>query len=306
MNIKDGVFSLKNGSTFLVVSILLLVSCQRETEILSATDTQNVDAEVASTSYISEGSGISMIAIENISAAQFDGGRVEADPVAGLGDKDDRLKCAKVMITRTGTKDKPAGTITITFDPSCADRNGVKRSGSIVITYNGKRSVPGSYWTLKYKEFSRNDTHIEGTDSVVTQLSSNSQNLQFQSFLIGGKITFQDKKSITQVHNLTREWLRTSTPTNDEWHTLKGGTASGTTKKGNSYEMQITNDIVEKLSCRASKVFIPVSGTKKIIVTTPQVTNHYKIDYGDGSCDNDVKVIINGKMKIVTVSSDGN
>jgi len=298
--------NLKNTSILVVLIVFLSGSCMKESEILNSMDTQNVDAEVASSSYVSEGSGICANAISGISSTQLTGGRAQSEIINGLGDKDDRLKCAKAAIVRTGTKTNPAGTITLTFDPTCADKHGVRRSGIIEINYKGMRWMPGSYWSLKYKNFYRNDTHIEGMDSVITKLSSDSLHLQFQSFLIGGKVTFIDNKNITQEHELTREWYRTSLPANDEWHTLKGGSAKGSNKKGNSYRMEITKDLVEKISCRAENVFIAVSGTKEITVNSLKGTNLYVVNYGSGVCDNAIVVSTNGKEKIIIVNSNGN
>jgi hypothetical protein len=166
--------------------------------------------------------------------------------------------------------------------------------------------MPGSYWSLKYKEFVRNGAHIEGLDSVITQLSLDSLHLEFQSLLVGGEITFHDGKSVTRDHNLIREWFRAPFPGNDEWRTLQGGTADGTNKNGNAYHMQISQDLVEKNSCKASGVFIPVSGTKEVIVTTSKGLKHYLVDYGDGACDNEITITINGKVKPVSVNGDGN
>jgi hypothetical protein len=263
-----------------------------------------VNAESASSAYLSEASDLSTTAVGGISTTQYSGGRTDGI-VIGLALLDERFNCATVTINCTGTKLNPAGTITITFDPSCSDKRGVKRSGSIVINYNGRRWMPGSFWTIQFVNFYRNDTHIEGKDSLSTQISSDSLHLQFQSILSGGQITFGDGKTITREHNITREWFRASVPSNDEWHTLKGGTAAGKCKNGNTYQMQITRDLIHKRSCLEDKVYIPVSGTKVITVTTSTATDQYTVDYGDGPCDNNITVTLNGKVKTITVNGEG-
>ncbi len=294
-------YSRKNLSALVVVGIFALASCTNSLDsILSASDSQNVNAESASASYANESSVIATNVIGGVSSTTYAGSRGSSEPVFGLGDRDDRLKCATVTINRTGTKAAPAGTITITFDPACNDKEGVKRSGTIVINYFGRRWIPGSYFSV-HTNFSRNDTQIKGIDSILTQLSVDSIHLEFQSILTGGIITFGDGKTVTREHNLIREWFRASLPSNDEWHTLTGGTAAGMTKGGKTYSMQITKDLIDKVSCRNEKVFIPVSGTKVITVGTEQ----YTIDFGDGSCDNVITVILKGKAKQVTVNPEG-
>ena len=67
--------------------------------------------------------------------------------------------------------------------------------------------------------------------------------------------------------------------------------------------MTITNHLVYSRSCELnSKVFIPVSGTKHLMVDKKEVV----IDYGDGSCDNTITVTINGKTKTEILSDKGN
>lgn len=307
MKTMKNAISLRNVSGLVVVMLIFLASCQKDNSVLNSADTQNVNAESASSAYLSEGSEISTNALSGLTSTQYAGARTDSEIVPMLSTRDDRFKCATVTITRTGTKENPAGVITITFDPSCSDRRGVKRSGTIVISYSGRRWMPGSYFSV-HADFHRNDAHIEGIDSLITKLSIDSTSLgylQFQSVLTGGQVTFGDGKTITREHNITREWFRASVPMNDEWHTLTGGEATGKCKNGNTYQMQITKDIVHKVSCLEDRVFIPVSGTKVVTVTTATGTEQYTVDYGDGSCDNNITVTLNGKIKTIAVNGEG-
>ena len=313
MKTKKNLFSIKNTALAIAAFVVVLASCQKDSEILTASDTQNVNAESASAAYTTESSDMASNTLIGMSSATYSGGRVSSDPV-NVGDRDDRLKCAKVTITRTGSKDAPKGTITITFDPTCSDKHNVKRSGTIVINYSGRRWAPGSYFSI-HSDFRRNAIHVEGVDSVITKLSADSTTLgylEFESILTGGKVTFSDGKFITREHDLTREWIRAKTPVDDQWITLAhttgaNGTAAGTNKNGNTYLMQITKQLVHKRSCAEEpyKVFIPVSGTKVITITGKE-TRQYTVDYGDGSCDNKITVEINGKVKTITVDGEGN
>jgi|SRR6267154_767900 len=306
MKTMKNALSLKNVSALVVVMFIFLASCQKDSSVLNSADTQNVNAESASSAYLSEGSDVSASAIGGMTATQYSGGRIDG-VISGLADRDDRLKCAVVALTFTGTLANPSGKITITFDPTCVDKRGVKRSGTIVINFNGKRWMVGSYFSI-HADFFRNYIHIEGVDSVLTKLDESTTlgYLQFESILTGGKVTFGDGKTITREHDITREWFRASLPVNDEWRTLKDGQATGQCKNGNTYQMVITKDLVHKISCLADKVFIPVSGTKVITVTTSSTTEQYAVDYGDGTCDNNITVTLNGKLKTITVNGEGN
>jgi len=63
-----------------------------------------------------------------------------------FGDND-RLKCATVKIEKSAnsTKENPAGVITITFpaDGSCKDIRALARTGTITITYTGRKFFSG-------------------------------------------------------------------------------------------------------------------------------------------------------------------
>ncbi|MBI1770407.1 MAG: hypothetical protein HY015_08860 [Bacteroidetes bacterium] len=298
---------LKNISVGAAMFILILASCQKDNDILNSLDVQNVNSEAASSAYVNENSDISSGVIGSLTTAQYSGARMEGDIIPNPGDRDGRLKCATVTVNRTGTKDAPAGTITIDFGTtgSCADNHGVIRKGKIIITYSGRRWMPGSTFSIQFVDFYRNSNHIEGKESDTTKLSADSLHLKFVSWLVGGKITFGDGKTIERNHTLSKTWYRSSLPQNDEWH-LEGN-AYGKNKNGNVYTMEIQSALIHKVSCWVSnKVTIPVKGVKIITVTTASGVTNYKVDYGDGTCDNQVTVTINGKEKVITVKEDGN
>src|SRR5882672_7644382 len=117
MKTRNNIGSLKNVSVLVAMLFIFLASCQKDSSILNSTDTQNVNAESASSAYLSEGSDISANAVSGLSSTQYAGARIDGEIVSMLTNRDDRFKCATVTITRTGTKDNPAGIITITFDP---------------------------------------------------------------------------------------------------------------------------------------------------------------------------------------------
>jgi len=81
--------------------------------------------------------------------------------------------------------------------------------------------------------------------------------------------------------------------------------AYGTSRKGVPYTMDITKDLVHKISCLSSNVYVPVSGTKLFTVGANSDIK-YTVDYGSGDCDNTVVITIGGKAITVTVNPSGN
>lgn len=307
-------FTSRRASGLVTAVIFVLLACQKETEILNSTDTQNVNSEAASAAYISENSDISSIVMSNLTTAQYAGGRAGGEIISNLGSTDGRLKCAIITVERTGTKQAPAGIITINYDSlakiNCVDDHNVARKGKIIITYKGGRWQPGSTFSIQLVNFYRNSVHIEGSEYDTTKLSIDSLHLQFVSRLVDGKVTFGDGRSIERDHTFTKTWYRSSNPAqpaNNEWHIE--GTATGTCKNGNTFMMQVqqTSPLIQKFLCWSKyKIYIPVKGIKIITVTSPTETKTYEVNYGDGTCDNLVTVTVNGKEKAISVNGDGN
>lgn len=312
MKTKKSLFSVKNILASVVMVFVFLASCQNNSSILTATDTQNVNAESASASFANESTEMASSAVGGVFTSTYNGGRISGGPVpiAGLGSRDDRLQCATITVFSTGTKDAPAGTVTIDFGTAgtCNDPHGVTRKGKIIVTYSGMRWAVGSFINVRLVNFYRNTTHVEGNLTLTTQTSADSLHLQFESVLDSGKVTFGDGKFITRIHDLTRVWIRSAVPFNDQWITLantpnsSNGSSAGMAKDGKIYTTQITKQLIEKVSCMTKKVFIPVSGTKLVTVGNQQ----YLVNYGDGTCDNIITVTLNGKQKQITVTAEGN
>ncbi len=296
---------LKAASTIAIALVLLVSSCKKDTELLNASDTQNLNSESISDSYSDEANDMSNIAIGGVTDVQYGNARTEGDPVTNLGDLDDRLKCATVTITRSpnSTTTNPIGSIVIDFGTGCTDARGVVRKGKITINYTGRRFAPNSTIVTTFQDYFRNGVKVEGTHTLTNVASTNLSYPRFNVVIAGGKLTFPDGRTITREHNFTREWQRATNPAQDKWVILAGSSASGTNKGGKTYSMNVTKDLVYSRACQISnKVFIAVSGTKVFVADS----RTYTVDYGNGDCDNDITVTVNGVSKTITVNADGN
>ena len=305
MKALKSTITLKAASAMALAFVLFLSSCKKDNELLNSSDTQNLSSESISDSYSDEANDMSNIAIGGVSDLQYAGARTEGDPVTNLGDLDDRLKCATVTITRSPNSNtsNPIGSIVIDFAGGCTDARGVVRKGKITINYTGRRFAPNSTIVTTFQDYFRNGVKVEGTHTLTNVTSTNASSPRFNVVIVGGKLTFPDGKTISRAHDFTREWQRASNPTQDKWVILAGSFATGTNKSGRSYRMDVTKDLVYSRACQISnKVFIAVSGTKVFVVGD----RSYTVDYGNGDCDNDITVTINGASKTITVNADGN
>lgn len=197
------------------------------------------------------------------------GGRVESA-------EDDRCRCAEI------THDKENHTVTIDFGDGCEGPNGVVRSGIIFITYEGRRFVPGSYWTVTFRNYYVNRRHIEGLRTVTNISESLESNPTFHITLEEGKVTWPDNTLAKREVDKTRVWVRADNPLLDEFHILAGSTTSGVNRREVAYTAEVLTDLIYKRNCRNDrKIRIPVQGTK--LVTKREST--CVIDFGNGKCD---------------------
>ena len=182
--------------------------------------------------------------------------------------------------------------ITIDFGEGCEGKNGVVKSGQILINYSGDRTTPGSFKTVTFNNFFVDGVQVEGTRTWENITESETSNPTYSITLSGGKITFEDGSTMTRdAAHVKTLFVDESDNTLNE-STLYGS-ASGINLEGLSYSHAIDEltPLLFKHSCRIERIFAPVSG---IIVINVEGESEKTVDFGDGSCDN-----------IATVTQDG-
>jgi len=273
--------SLLVKSTFVlaIVAMLFATSCQQSAE----NPTQNFEATTADAIAEADFDEIDDISQGALSYSDGSiGGKLSAEDGRGM---DERASCATV------THDKEAQTITIDFGDGCTGPHGQIRSGIIFITYSGKRFVPGSIWTITFRDFYIGDRHIEGVRTVENVSESLEVNPKFHITLVGGKVTWPDGTFATREVDRYRVWVRAANPLLDEMHILEGSIAFGINKDGADYSSTVLNDLVYKKTCRSERsARFPVSGVKEITIGESTIL----IDFGDGECDS-----------LATITKDG-
>lgn len=211
-------------------------------------------------------------------------GRIERDTV---------ISCAIV------THDQENKTVTIDYGDECVIRGGRVLSGKIIVVYNERKLIPGAYRIVTFEDFYIDGVKVEGTRTWTNVAESLDENFTFNTTLEGGKLSFPDETTATRDANHTKEWLRANNPLNDEFHVI--GSAEGSTRSDIRYEVEILEALVFKRGCRAQRVFIPVSGIKQITHGEDIAI----INYGDGDCDNEVTITINGETFTKTIEPRG-
>lgn len=183
--------------------------------------------------------------------------------------------------------------LTIDFgDLNCTCNDGRQRRGKIIVTYTGQYREPGHIHTITFDNYFVNDNQVLGTKTVINNGYNNDGNLYYSIEVDGSIIRANDEGTITFVSSREREWIEgESTPERVDDVYLVTGTASGTNSEGGSFTATITSALRRTVACHQF-----VSGTAEV---TPANRPTRYIDFGDGSCDNQATVTVNGNEHII-------
>ncbi len=168
------------------------------------------------------------------------------------------------------------------------------KNGKIVMRILGNPLQSTFERRISFENFTINGNAIQG-EKVIRKTST----YKYQISLTNGKVIFTDGTEYTREYTRTRTWSEGyNTPYNvwDDVYTLEGS-SSGKNRKGNTYTHQITNPLVVKMSCRWI-----VMGTIEMAVDGASAT----LDYGNGECDNDAMVTVNGKTYAIKLRGSRN
>ena len=189
-------------------------------------------------------------------------------------------------------------TITVNFGATdCLGNDGRLRRGSLIISFTGRYRDSLTVITITPQSYFVNDNQVTGTKTItnkghnpahhlVYEINANIQIIKANS---GGTITWQSLRQ--------REWTAgESTLTwQDDMYSITG-TASGTTASGGSFQSNITSPLIRNMSNGCRRYF--TAGT---IAHTPSGKATRFIDYGNGTCDNQATVTINGNTYPITL-----
>ncbi|WP_421762890.1 hypothetical protein [Ekhidna sp.] len=267
----------------MLLTVMIFSSCSDEDEALTPDLITELDAD-SEAALESNYEDVDLIVEAGVEFADASG-RVERDTV---------LECADV------THDQENKIITIDYGDGCEIRGGRVVKGKIIIEYNDRKLVPGAFRIVTLEDFFIDEVQIEGVRTLTNISESIDDNPTFNILLEGGKLSFPDGTSATRDADHTKTWIRANNPLNDEFHVE--GEASGSNREDVRYEVEILEKLVFKRACRANRVFIPVSGIKQITFGD----NVAVINYGDGDCDNEVTITLNGETFTRTVQPRGN
>ncbi len=200
------------------------------------------------------------------------------------------------------TNDKTNKILTIDFGTGCTGTYGRTRSGKILIQYSGILGDSTANRTITFENYKVNGKSIEGTIEVKDILKNSAGNLQATRKLTDLKVTFPSGKSVTVNGSRTREWIAGAGDGNPDNNKFKiTGTLEGVTSTGRSFTQEITTPIVVDFACAKDGKFARVSGVVEFTKVGGYGTRKRTVDYGDGTCDNTIKVTTFRRTYTITV-----
>jgi len=207
--------------------------------------------------------------------------------------------CATVTVDTTDSQ----RTITIDFGSTpclCDTWDGRYRQGKIIATWTGAYRDSGTVITIVtqdyYQGISATEMNGFAYSKTVTNMGHNGNgNLHYAINVSSAVITlYNNGGTITWTSQRDREWIGGETtllPFDDVYSIT--GSASGTDQDGLQFTVNITNPLIAKVSCPWI-----TQGTLEITHgSNPTAT----LDYGDGTCDDQATVTVNGTTTTITL-----
>ncbi|HYC39344.1 MAG TPA: hypothetical protein VEB63_02565 [Chitinophagaceae bacterium] len=298
-------------STLFLSSVLLLLnSCERE-DSQAATE-QEVTASRVSTEADGEAEVIfnglfdDALGVNNQVGMGGTGifGRNMANVPGETGETMRPGSCPTVRITHPTNHFFPVHVV-LDFGSGCIGRDGRHRRGKILITYTNRLTIPGAVAETTFDGFYVDSIHVEGVHRIENTGSLVPPARSFKVDVIHGKLTkpngdyteWDSHKEIVQIEGL----LTPDFPHDDIFRIT--GHAEGNVRRGNllvRWTSNIREPLIKRFNCRWL-----VKGVVRT-VRGPN-TNHpwvAELDFGyptPGTCDNQAKITVNGRVHIITL-----
>lgn len=265
---------------FGLVSCFLFVSCNKDEQTSSAINAADVAANVKMDNISDD----VLQVVESQSNETLSG-------KANLVNDSFLTSCATVSTLQSGT----TWTRTVDFGTTnCMLANGNNVRGKIILTFTSDFLALTRTITYAFENFYHNDRHVEGIRTVVKTVLANGH--PQATINLNMTVTNTDGSVFTRIGTRVREFSEGyATPFNlaDNVFSITGNWAT-TLPSGISHTATITSPIIIKWSCPNI-----VSGA----VTFVRNTSSAFLDYGDGTCDNQATITINGVDHAITLGN---
>lgn len=267
------------GTAFLFAGMIALNSCNKEKTDTDFTAANN--QALADETYND---------VNNVSD--------EASQTGSVSYKDDdanSLLSGCAIVTRDTVS--AIRTTTIDFGTGCTGIDGKTRKGKIMISYNGPYRQEGTTITVTFEDFFVNDNQVLGTKTIHNDGLNGAGNPSFTINVQGQIILANNAGVIVWTSTRTREWIAgVSTPSRDDDQYSITGSANGTDASGNEFTATIVDALIRNLAPGCRRHFV-----KGSVLLQRSGKPDKSIDFGNGDCDDQAVVTVNGTSHIITL-----
>lgn len=191
-----------------------------------------------------------------------------------------------------------AKTITVSFGTvNCLCNDGRNRRGNVVITFTGKYRDSLTVITVNPQNYFVNDNQITGSKTITNKGHNSAHHLVYEINANINVIKASGAGTISWTSTRQREWNSGENTISwlDDTYSITGN-ASGTTANGNSFSSVITSPLIRNMAVGCRRHF-----TAGVLEHTPGGKATRIIDFGNGSCDDQATVTINGNVYTITL-----
>ncbi len=194
------------------------------------------------------------------------------------------------------THDTNLNRLVINFGAECKDNNDVIRSGKIIVDYTLPYWDSGSVRTIRFDDYYYQGMRLTGYKQIENRGYNNAGRL-YHSIIVGDTLHLGSNLGyISYNSERNRVWLNgfnTLGNVQDDTYELTG---SGSIKRGNGAhaDFNILTELLVSTSCKyimaGELQLIPLNGYARVI------------NYGEGDCDDDATLDLNGNMFDIKLS----
>lgn len=203
--------------------------------------------------------------------------------------------CASYTVDSVGTTSWPK-TLTINFgSTNCMGSDGNLRRGTIIASFTGRYRDSLTVISISLIGYYHNNNLVQvGTHTITNNGHNAAGNLSYSINVQNASIT-NSNGTIAWNSTRTREWIAgesTTTNPSDDVYSITGS-ATGTGVNGNTFNVTINSPLIVALNCPYIE--------QGILALSPQNLSTRYVDFGNGACDNEATVTINGVVYNVTM-----
>lgn len=209
--------------------------------------------------------------------------------------------CVTLTVIRLNAPDIFPVKITVDFGSGCLGKDGHTRSGKIIITYNGRLTVPGKSATATFDDFKMDSISVQGVQTITNTTTAGSNQRQFTVDIADARLSkpsgnysqWASHRIITQAEgNVTPDLAI------DDIFTITGS-AHGKVKSGDelfAWHSEIIAPFQKRFACHwISKGVLKV--WRETLTSNSQWAA--SLNYGNGACDFLATLTINGTAKTI-------